>query len=217
MKNFIFIGILSFIFFSCANSEKSKELSLPVDTNQAASEITNSVDYGKLPFKNENGNITAVIEIPAGTNHKYEYNYSSHNFECEIRDGKERVVKFLPYVGNYGFIPGTYMDPAIGGDGDALDILVLAESLPQGTIIEITPIATLKLLDGGEEDHKVIAVPLDPKLKLMGINSFTDLSEPTKEIIQCWFSNYKGVGKMEFQEWVGTEETLAEIQKWVKK
>tara|TARA_X000000368_G_scaffold405019_1_gene381729 strand:- start:53 stop:739 length:687 start_codon:yes stop_codon:yes gene_type:complete len=175
------------------------------------------IDYGKLPFKNENGNITAVIEIPAGTNGKFEYNYKSKKFIQEIREGKPRVIKFLPYLGSYGFIPGTYMDPAIGGDGDALDILIIGEAIKQGTILEIKPIATLRLLDGDEEDHKVIGVPIDPQLNITNINDYKSLSEPIKEIIKTWFLNYKGPNKIKFKGWIGTDSTNNEIKKWVKK
>ena len=173
--------------------------------------------YGKTPLKDANGNITAVIEIPAGTNHKYEYNYDSKAFECEIRDGKPRVVKFLPYLGNYGFIPGTLMDKERGGDGDALDVLVLGESVAQGKHFAIKPIATLKLLDRGEEDHKVIAVPVDSELNVLNINVFEDLRDPVKSIIKTWFTSYKGIGKMQFQAWEGDSATMAEILKWEKK
>lgn len=211
---FIFIFAIGLSLLSCSNDGIGVEGLNQTTSNEKPS---TKVDYGKLPFKNENGNITAVIEIPAGTNHKYEYNYSSQEFECEIRDGKPRVVKFLPYVGSYGFIPGTYMDPAIGGDGDALDILIIGESIKQGEIIEIKPIATLKLLDGGEEDHKVIGVPINSELNIANISNYESIPPAIKEIIKTWFTNYKGPGKMEFQEWIGTEATLQEINKWIKK
>lgn len=198
--------------FSCNNGVGEKGLNSSPEAKKEE-----AIDFSKLPYLNENGNLTAVIEIPAGTNHKYEYNYEKKDFECEIRDGKPRVVKFLPYVGNYGFIPGTYMDPAIGGDGDALDVLVLSESVVQGSILEIKPIGTLRLLDGGEEDHKVIAVPVNEETNLLSATSYIDLNEATKTIIKSWFTNYKGAGKMEFQGWIGTDSTLKEISKWKKK
>jgi inorganic pyrophosphatase len=205
----------SILLFSCCDKSCSSSEKNDSETKQ---EVIDTVkfDYGKLPFKNENGNLTAVIEIPAGTNGKFEYNYELKEFTQEIRDGKPRVVKFLPYVGSYGFIPGTYMDPSIGGDGDALDILIIGESIAQGEIIEIKPIATLKLLDGGEEDHKVIGVPVDNSLNIANISDYALLSEPIKEIIKIWFTNYKGSGKMEFQGWIGTDSTLIEINKWIK-
>jgi inorganic pyrophosphatase len=84
--------------------------------------------------------VNAVIEIPAGTNKKYEYNLEKKMFLAEYIDGKERLVDFLPYPGNYGFVPSTYLDPKLGGDGDAIDILVISESVPTGTMIEVIPI-----------------------------------------------------------------------------
>ncbi len=211
---FAYIFSLGFFFASCSNNEVGVEGLNQNKTNLISKE---EIDYGKLPFKNEKGNLTAVIEIPAGTNHKYEYNYSTQNFECEIRNGKPRVVNFLPYVGSYGFMPGTYMDPSIGGDGDALDILIIGESIKQGVIIEIKPIATILLLDDGKEDHKVIGVPLDPKLNIANVNDYESLTEPMKNIIKTWFTCYKGPGEMEFQGWIGTDSTNIEIEKWIKK
>ena len=39
-----------------------------------------------------------------------------------------------------------------GGDVDAIDVLVLTESVPSGIVLEIKPIAMLKLIDDGEID-----------------------------------------------------------------
>ena len=207
---------ISILLFSCCDKSCSSSKNKDNQTKQEVLD-TAKFDYGQLPFKSKNGNLTAVIEIPAGTNGKFEYNYKLKEFTQEIRNGKPRTVKFLPYVGNYGFIPGTYMNPSIGGDGDALDILVIGESIKQGEIIEIKPIATLKLIDGGEEDHKVIGVPVDEKLNVANITNYASLSEPIKEIIKIWFTSYKGKNKMEFQGWIGTDSTNAEIKKWIKK
>jgi inorganic pyrophosphatase len=200
------LGVLLFsiLLFGCTQKENSKEDTLIVEEK---------VNYEKLPFRNSNGYITAVIEIPAGTNHKYEYNYDSKSFECEIIDNKPRIVKFMPYVANYGFIPGTFMNKERGGDGDALDVLVISETVAQGDIIEIEPIATLMLLDRGEEDHKIIAIPANNDLKLLKGDT---LSIASKTIIKTWFSNYKGAGKMEFLSWRGKDSTLIEINKWIK-
>ena len=205
---YISFFLISVLFVSCSNNGIDE-----LSPNNSAKKFPN---YGKTPMRDAEGNITAVIEIPAGTNHKYEYNYDSKAFECEIRDGKPRVVKFIPYLGNYGFIPGTLMDRERGGDGDALDVLVLGETVNQGSIIAIKPIATLKLLDGGEEDHKVIAVPVNGELNVLGVNSFAELPESIKTILMTWFSSYKGIGKMEFLHWEGDSATLEEVTKWVK-
>ena len=206
---FLILPVIALLLASCVNIETEEDV-----TPSASKEVL--PDYGIAPLRDKQGNITAVIEIPAGTNHKYEYNYESKKYVCEIRNGKPRVVKFLPYPGNYGFIPGTLMDQERGGDGDALDVLVLSESIPQGRVIGIKPIATLKLIDKGEEDHKIIAVPANTELNVLNVTSFEDLSGPVKEIIKTWFTSYKGPDKMKFQSWESDSATYAEIEKWVK-
>jgi inorganic pyrophosphatase len=206
---FLILPVIALLLASCVNTETEEDV-----TPSASKEVL--PDYGIAPLRDKQGDITAVIEIPAGTNHKYEYNYESKKYVCEIRNGKPRVVKFLPYPGNYGFIPGTLMDQERGGDGDALDVLVLSESIPQGRVIGIKPIATLKLIDKGEEDHKIIAVPANTELNVLNVTSFEDLSAPVKEIIKTWFTSYKGPDKMKFQSWESDSATYAEIEKWVK-
>ena len=159
---------------------------------------------------NEKKSFTAVVEISAGTNKKYEYNYSKESFEVEIINGKERVINYLPYPGNYGFITNTYMDPKIGGDGDALDVLIISESIAQGSEVKINPIGILKLLDGGEEDHKVIAIPKDSKMNFIK----DSLTHSIKTIIQTWFCNYKGPNKTKYISWGNRNEAIDEIRKW---
>jgi len=104
IKNQIIFIVLAFSFFSCEEP---------------------APDFKSLPSETSQG-ILAVIEIPSGTNRKIEYNPNTERFEIDVKNGKERVIDFLPYPGNYGFIPSTMMDENRGGDGDALDILVIA-------------------------------------------------------------------------------------------
>ena len=63
---------------------------------------------------NFSNNYTAIVEIPAGTNKKFEYNYNTKTFEIEIINGLERTINYLPYPGNYGFINNTYMNLKLG-------------------------------------------------------------------------------------------------------
>ncbi len=164
--------------------------------------------------------VNAVIEIPAGTNQKIEYNSSTKTFEVDQKDGKDRVIDFLPYPGNYGFIPGTLMDKNKGGDGDALDILVIAESMSSGSAVEVIPIAALELLDGGKVDTKLIAVPVDSTLRVIKATNFEDFMieyNIAQTIIKDWFLNYKGLGKVELVGWKDDKFAMSEIKKWAKK
>jgi len=177
-----------------------------------------SVDYVNSPTYTENG-INAIIEIPAGTNHKIEFNYDTGQFENDQKNGKDRVIDFLPYPGNYGYIPSTYMDPEKGGDGDALDVLVIGESVTTGKMIDVIPIATLQLLDGGEIDNKIIAVPTDSSLQVIQATDFQTFAvkySMAQNIIQNWFLNYKGVGEMELVGWRDETFTDLDIKKWAK-
>lgn len=173
-------------------------------------------DYKTIPAV-EDGLINVVVEIPAGTNHKIEYNNATNSFENDLIDGQIRVIDFLPYPGNYGFVPSTYMNPVDGGDGDALDILVIGEAVPSGTILKAIPIGTLKLRDRGEVDTKIIAVPADETKRTMKVADFQTFLlqyDAAKQIIEDWFLNYKGFGKTEFIGWEDETYVWKEIEKW---
>lgn len=181
---------------------------------------SDKLDYYKTPSFSGNGAVNAVIEIPAGTNIKYEYDPVSKEFVIDQQNGSDRSINFLSYPANYGFIPSTLSDASKGGDGDALDILVLAESRETGTIIEVQPVALLKLLDKGEQDYKIIAVPQNPEKRIVDVTTFNELEKnhpAILEIIELWFLNYnkKDVGVVE--GWGDEREALNEIRQAVKK
>ncbi len=179
--------------------------------------IGGKIDYESLPAITENGGVNVVVEIPAGTNHKIEYKKEKEVFENDLENGQIRMIRFLPYPGNYGFIPSTYMDPERGGDGDALDILLIAESVETGQVVEARPIAALRLNDSGEIDTKIIAVPLDPEKNLIGAENFVEFLleyDSAKRIIEEWFLNYKGLGTTELLGWEDEAYAMDEINKW---
>jgi inorganic pyrophosphatase len=163
----------------------------------------------------DRNHLNAIIEIPAGTNKKFEYNNTTKSFEIDKKEGQDRVVAFLPYLGNYGFIPSTFSDPKKGGDGDALDVLVLSESVQTGVIIETIPIAILRLIDDGEIDDKIIAIPSNSKTQIISAKNYKQLSQNYPEIklmIELWFLNYNKSDEVKIESW-GTElEALEEIQ-----
>ncbi|MBX2875713.1 MAG: inorganic diphosphatase [Saprospiraceae bacterium] len=161
--------------------------------------------------------INVIVEIPAGTNTKIEYNTASGTFQPDQVDGEDRVVAFLPYPGNYGFIPSTLMDEERGGDGDALDILVIGSSQPTGSVVKAKAVGTLLLKDNGELDTKIIAVPADAEERTLAAENFLELMldhDPAKRIIEEWFLNYKGKGQMELIRWEDENYALQEIDKW---
>lgn len=126
--------------------------------------------------------LLALIEIPAGSAIKYEIHSS----------GRMEVDRFLAmpmaYPANYGFLPCTH-----AGDGDALDVLVLSRFvLAPGTLIRVRPIGVLRMIDRGDDDNKVLMVPVsevDPTFD--GIRSPDDLPAAERDRIMAFFRTYK--------------------------
>jgi inorganic pyrophosphatase len=195
----IFFLLSPFFLFSCKN-------------------VGGKVDYNRIPAFSENGGVNMVVEIPAGTNHKIEFQKDREVFENDLENGQTRIIRFLPYPGNYGFIPSTRMDTERGGDGDALDILLIAEHLETGEVVETRPIAALRLSDRGEIDTKIIAVPTDPEKQLIQADNFVEFLleyDSAKRIIEEWFLNYKGLGATELLGWEDESFAMQEINKWL--
>jgi inorganic pyrophosphatase len=170
-----------------------------------------------LPSFSAGGFLNAVIEIPAGTNTKQEYNKQLLHFQPDIRDGNTRRVDFLSYPLNYGFVPSTRMDKERGGDGDPLDALVLAEHLPTGTVIEVQPIGLLLLKDLGEWDNKVLAIPVDTSKRIIRATNWHEFQRDysaARHIIELFFLYYDGLGTMTLMGWADEQAAINEVKKW---
>jgi inorganic pyrophosphatase len=176
-----------------------------------------AVDIAGLPpISGERINV--VVEIPAGTNHKIEYDPATDMFRNDtLTGGLDRVIDFLPYPGNYGFIPGTLLDQSAGGDGDALDVLVLAEARPTGTVLAAIPIGAMLLRDNGEVDTKIIAVPAEPGDRILTATNFVDFMlyyDAARRILEDWFLHYKGRDAMQLIRWEDERFAWQEIRRW---
>lgn len=75
----------------------------------------NATNYIEIKTFSKNGFLQMIVEIPAGTNKKIEYDKNLDDFFIDKIDGVDRVINFLPYPGNYGFIPSTKIDKERGG------------------------------------------------------------------------------------------------------
>jgi len=193
----IYFSLLLFSFFACQPQNSEKKL------------------Y-KLPASTAEG-VQVVIEIPAGTNKKIEYHTERKRFEVDSINGRARTINFLPYPGNYGFIPSTYMNPEEGGDGDALDVLVISNSVATGAVMNVLPIAALQLRDHEEIDTKIIAIPADSTARTLQATNFTEFLieyNMAKKIVEDWFVGYKGIGQMELIGWEDEKGAMREIERW---
>lgn len=123
----------------------------------------------------------ALIEIPKGSKTKY---------ELDKETGLLRLDRVLytstVYPSNYGFIPRTLAE-----DGDPLDVLVLCnESILPMTLVTCMPIGVIKMTDSGEQDEKIIAVPVnDPNYKQY--YDIKELPEHISDEMMHFFEVYK--------------------------
>ena len=149
------------------------------------------------------------IEIPAGTKQKWEFNFETGEMEKDYKDGKERIIQFLPYPGNYGFIPET-----LAGDGDPIDVIDLDEAGERGDLKEVRIIGALDFEDKKEEDIKFIGV--SPNGTFGHIQSIEQLlleKPAVLEILKSWFLNYKKPGKMVFYGYIDRESSIQLLKK----
>jgi inorganic pyrophosphatase len=144
------------------------------------------------------GLVHVVVEIPAGTNAKWEVNKQTGRLAWEQRDGRPRVVAFLPYPGNYGFVPRTLLPKALGGDGDPLDVLVLGPAVPRGSVMAVRLLGVLAMQDGGETDDKLIAITPDgPFGDVISLAELRMRYPGALDVVADWFAHYKGPGVVE--------------------
>lgn len=154
-----------------------------------------------------------VVEIPAGTNAKWQVAEDGDSIEWELEDGEPRVVAYLAYPADYGIIPGTLVPRELGGDGDPLDVILLGPALPRGTVTTARPIGALLLLDEGERDDEALAV--QTRGPLSDVADLADLQQRypgVSAIIETWFTRYKGPGRLVSRGMVGRVEALRIIE-----
>ena len=148
----------------------------------AADRLMRNVLYFPQP-ENAPDEVYALVEIPAGSTTKY---------ELDAATGHLLVDRFqsmpVVYPANYGTLPST-----LAGDNDPLDVLVYTrEPVVPGALILVRPIGILKMLDGGEQDDKLVAVPayaVDPAYA--DVRDISDLPEIELQRLQAFFTVYK--------------------------
>ncbi|MFD2246003.1 inorganic diphosphatase [Pontibacter ruber] len=172
-------------------------------------------DYANLPTYTPTKQLQAVIEVPAGTNRVLQYNPETKEFIPAKEAGKDRVIGFLPYPGNYGFIPST----EVNRQGEALDILIIAESVATGTVMEVIPVGVLQVEVAGELKPVVVAVPSRPSEQLISATDYASLSRQypaVKDILHKWFANHSPTTNTKVAGWRDDRFAEEMIQRWMK-
>tara|TARA_B100000780_G_scaffold260813_1_gene212817 strand:+ start:60 stop:734 length:675 start_codon:yes stop_codon:yes gene_type:complete len=150
---------------------------------------------------NKDQTINVVIEIPAGSNEKWEVSKVDGTLRWNFSNNSYQVIKYLPYVANYGFIPQTIYPKKLGGDGDPIDVVLLGKKIKRGKVIKSKILGIMLMTDDGEQDDKIIAIPYDGKI--FPQNNLENLEDLKKnypgvlKIIETWFYNYKRSGQVE--------------------
>lgn len=149
--------------------------------------------------------VNVIVEIPKGSKNKYEIDKETGLIKLD------RAMKSSQdYPFDYGFVPQSLWE-----DGDALDVVLLTTyALSPGILVEARPVAVMHMIDGGEGDDKVIAVPKsDPRFD--EIQDLADVNKHTVKEIQHFFETYKTIDgkKVEITGIEGREAAYVAIKK----
>lgn len=148
------------------------------------------IGYGENPDK-----VKAIIEIPYGSNIKYEVEKESGAVVLD------RVMhSAMYYPANYGFVNDT-----LSQDGDPADIMVLTEyPMQAGCVVNCRLVGVLIMEDESGIDEKLLAVPVskvDPTFN--EIQDLGDLPKHTLDKIKNFFETYKA---LEPGKWVKVKD-----------
>lgn len=127
--------------------------------------------------------MNVIIEIPKGSSNKYEIDKETGMIALDRAN-----YSSAPYPADYGFVPQTLWD-----DGDALDVIVLTTfPILPGILVKARPVAVMEMIDGGESDFKVVAVPVDDK-RWDDVHDLEDVNKHTLKELQHFFETYKAL------------------------
>lgn len=135
-----------------------------------------------IPLTKDN-TINVIIEIQKGSKNKYELDKETGMI---MLDRVMHTSQDYPF--DYGFVPNT-----LWHDGDPLDVVLLTTyPLMPGVLVEARPVAVMDMIDSGEGDAKIVAVPVgDPRFK--NVNDLSDVNPHTMKEIEHFFTTYKAI------------------------
>ncbi len=156
--------------------------------------------------------ITTVIEINKGSLNKYELDKESGLIKL---DRVSHTAQTFPF--DYGFVPQTHWH-----DGDPLDVIVMTTSpLIPGVLVDVRPVAVIDMVDTGESDAKIVAVPVgDPRFD--HVKDLKDINPHFLKEVVHFYENYKKLQKKEVvikkvQDAMKAKKVIVEAMKLYKK
>ncbi|MHB8660890.1 MAG: inorganic diphosphatase [Minisyncoccota bacterium] len=127
--------------------------------------------------------MNVIVEIPKESHNKYEIDKKTGLIKLDRANYSAAAYPF-----DYGFVPQTLWD-----DGDALDVIILTTyPLNIGVLVAARPVAILHMIDGGDADDKIIAVPVEDK-RWDDVQDLGDLNKHTLKEFIHFFETYKNL------------------------
>lgn len=125
--------------------------------------------------------MNVIVEINKGSKNKYEIDKKTGLIAL---DRVAHTTQDFPY--DYGFVPRTYWH-----DKDPLDVVLLTtHSLLPGILVRARPVAIMRVIDDGEVDDKIIAVPVDDP-RFANTKDLSDINSHTLKEMEHFYSTYK--------------------------
>lgn len=152
--------------------------------------------------------MNVIIEIPKFSKNKYEIDKETGLIAL---DRAMKTAQDYPF--DYGFVPQTLFD-----DGDALDVVVLTTyPLHPGILVRVRPVAVMGMIDDGEQDDKIIAVPIDD-MRFDEVHDLEDLNKHFLKEMKHFFETYKSIvgGVVSISGFEGKDAAKAAFDKSVE-
>ena len=149
--------------------------------------------------------INVIIEINKGSNNKYEIDKKTGLIAL---DRAMHTAQSYPF--DYGFVPQTLWD-----DDDALDVVVLTTyPIAPGILVRVRPVAIMNMIDRGEQDDKVIGVPIDDP-RWDSVEDLDDVNKHTIKEIEHFFLTYKKIQgqKVEISGFKGKDDAKKAVER----
>lgn len=125
--------------------------------------------------------MNVIVEINKGSKNKYEVDKKTGLIAL---DRVSHTSQDFPF--DYGFVPQS-----LWHDGDPLDVILLTtHPLLPGILVKSRPIAIMHMIDSGEGDDKIIAVPVDDP-RFAQVQDLKDINPHTLKEMEHFYSTYK--------------------------
>jgi len=156
--------------------------------------------------------LNVIIEIPKNSPNKYEIDKETGLIALDRANYSSAAYPF-----DYGFVPQTLWE-----DNDPLDVVVITTyPLAPGILVKVRPVAVMEMIDDGESDFKIIAVPVDDR-RWEDVQDLGDINKHTLKEYKHFFETYKALKKdgtevkVDIPHIKGKIEAIEAIEKSIK-